>query len=493
MNRSRFIIIGLGNIGLLLIKMLSKDFNLVCIDSNADTLDTVKALRGESLRGIKGDATSRLVLEEAGVGEADTVIITTTSEKVNLEIARVLREHFEVPRVIAVGITQTGIKQLEELGVEVESIFNVSATGLRNRLEHKTKAVQGVGLGKNEILEVEVHPHSRVANKRLSSIRPHNWRVGLIYREGNIVVPRGETVLKPKDRVIILGDPQVLQTVAEILTFRFQHFPLEYGDTLVALLQGDEKDGFFDELGYLASVFPLERVLLVHPQKNDGYLRDLEQRAEALGLRNLQLVTAAGSLLSGLDKLLTQPGLRVGLTVLSKPRLVDTFWSMFAKSKSKSFLRDLALKVRSPILLAGGSFPYEKVAVPCTDPDHVQHALETTLEMAPALNYQIDALLAVPSDYIASEEEEAGYGDMKKEISDLSYVYKTSIRAVELAGNPIRAVSGELAAYSLTVSDLAAWTDLGFLRSLVRPDVAWNIVRQSPVSTMIVPPPGELI
>jgi Trk K+ transport system NAD-binding subunit len=39
-------------------------------------------------------ATSRLVLEQAGVGEADTVAITTTTETVNLEVARVLRDHF---------------------------------------------------------------------------------------------------------------------------------------------------------------------------------------------------------------------------------------------------------------------------------------------------------------------------------------------------------------------------------------------------------------
>ncbi|AJF05639.1 hypothetical protein GSUB_02365 [Geoalkalibacter subterraneus] len=495
LNPSRFFIIGVGNIGLQLIRMLSRDFPLTCIDNNAHTLEMVKSLRGDAVRVVEGDATSRLVLEEAGISEGDTVIITTTSERVNLEVARVLRENFTVARIVAVGITKKGIEALENLEVEVEGIFNLSALGLRNRLEHKTKAVQGIGLGKNEILEVEVHPNSRVAHKRLSSINPHNWRVGIIYRDNNIVIPRGDTILKPKDRLIILGDPRVLQTVAEILTFRFQHFPLEYGDTLLVLLEGDETEDFFSELGYIHSVFPFERMRVLHPEKNNGYDEAVRRQIEEAGLRSAEFttLTAKKSVAAALDSLSQEPDLRIGMTVLSRPRLVDSLGSMFARSQKKSYLQDLAHRVRCPLVLAGGSHPWEKVAVPCTDPENVQHVLETALEMSSAIKYEIEALLVRPSDYIATDEEQDAFTVMKKTVSDLSYIYKATIHATELSGNPIRSFCDHAKDYSLVVSDLTAWSDRGFIRSLFNPDVAWNIVRKTPVSVMVVPPPGELI
>ncbi|KPJ97453.1 MAG: hypothetical protein AMK71_13305 [Nitrospira bacterium SG8_35_4] len=107
MKRNKYIIVGLGSIGLELLKKISKDIDLVCIDLNSELEDTVKKIR-DDCTFFSGDATSRLVLEEAGVAESDGVIITTTSEKVNSETAQILKEHFDAKRVIAVGTTSAG-------------------------------------------------------------------------------------------------------------------------------------------------------------------------------------------------------------------------------------------------------------------------------------------------------------------------------------------------------------------------------------------------
>jgi len=488
MPSGKFFIVGLGNIGLQLVRLLSKDLELVCIDTDPQLLQTVRQLRGERLTVVQGDATSRLVLEGAGVSAADTVVITTTSEKVNIEVARVLYDHFESPRVIAIGITQQGIEALEKLEVEVEGIFAVSATGLRNRLEHKAKTVHGIGLGKHEILEVEVHPHSRLANKPLAALNPKSWRVGIIYREGNILIPRGDAVLRAKDKVVILGDPKVLKTVSDLLTFRFKHFPLEYGDTLAVWVENGMSEPFLAEIDYLCSVFPLAKALFVCARPTEalaGRLREIGGRNHLEGV----FVVGAGDLppQAALRQALREQGLRPGLAVMTRSAAVAPPWSMSGRRRGKRFLRELSTLLGCPLLLAAGTFPYARVAVPCVETIGLQHAIETTLEMSAAINYAIEALLVGPSRYIGSEEETELFEAMEKAVSDLALVYRTTINIRELEGNPIKASTAALSGCNLMVTDICSWRGGSALLRLLQPDTAWEVVRRAPVSTLLIP------
>ncbi len=478
------VLIGLGNIGLQLLKNLSRDIPLLCIDGNDKALETARQLRGEGLRTFRGDATSRLVLEEAGVADADTVIISTTTEKINIEIARILQEHFDVPRIISVGITQRGIAALDELGVEVESIFNVSATGLRNRLESKTKTVHGIGLGKNEILEVEIHPHSRLANKPLGALNPRKWRVGIIYRGGNIIVPEGDTVLRPKDKLVILGDPKVIKTVSELITFRFTQFPLEYGDTLVAWFPGEASEELLAEISYIFSIFPLQKALFLSSRQNEELNRQLQELSEK---HNLKEVNYDKCSLSRLKRRLSKPG-SYALLVLPKSEAEISSIPIWGPRRSKHFLNELGASLACPILLASATLPYKQVGVPGLEAESLQRSLEATLEISSGLNYKIHALLVSISKYIASEEQALQLEQMEKVVSDLGLIYKTRIESRELTGNPIRSGLAALAEHNLVVSDIGNWQRTGALTELLRPDVSWQLVRRTGTSCLLIPP-----
>lgn len=483
----RFVLIGAGNVGLPLVAMLSRDINLLCIDLSEESLAQVRQQRGSSgVVTIRGDATSRLVLEEAGIGEADTVVIATTSERVNVEVARLIAAHFRVQRVIALGITHKGIAELEKYGAEVESIFAVSATGLRNRLELKTKTVHGIGVGKNEILEVEVHPHSRLTNKPLASLRPRRWRVGLIYREGNIIVPSGETTLKPRDRVIILGDPQALVTIAEILSFRFEAFPLEYGDTFVIFLRGQEGEAYLEEAGYLLKTFPLTRTLIIHTPAAASLAERLRSATDDGGMtveRFESVLAPSEAFATSLKRFSCRPG----LAMLPHPGAIGSFFSFVSERAEKHLLLDLVREAGCPLLLARGTFPYSRTAVPGVSDSTLQHTLESALEISSTLAFTVTALFPTLLSYIATEEEVREFERMKKTVPDLGLLYKQNIATRMVAGNPIHALAAALKEHDLLVASTAEWQLSGFFRRVFRPDVGWHLVRRSPVSTLLIP------
>jgi len=487
MKRNKFVIVGVGNVGAGLLEMLPKEIDILCIDNAPGAEEKAKKIRGDNVRVVRGDATSRLVLEEAGVDDADCVIISTTKEKISLEVAALLKDHFSPKRVISVGITNSGIQRLEELGVEVQNIFTITAAGIRNVLEHKTKAAHSIGLSKNEILEVEVHPNSRLANKPIGAVAPLQWNIGIIYRDGNIIVPRSGTVLKPKDKVVILGEPGVLKTVSEILTFNFERFPLEYGSTVLAFLEGKEDERYFEELEYLFSIFPLHKIVFVYSGRAAVRSGEFARMINRGRFRTIEERTLDISFAGAVDQMIKETVGEYGLVAV--PRSALSAGPL--RTAEKKFLNDLSVRCACPIMVMQGTHPYERIAVPALQDADVRRTIETALEIASSLNTSVSALLTRPSNYISSPGDLKTFDAVRKAISQTSLMYRTNVETPILQGNPVTAVLEALSTYNLLMVDTGTWKKRGWGLSLLDPDIMWHIVKRSPVSTLLTPPLEE--
>lgn len=81
----RVIIVGLGGIGenLAMIAVREKH-NVVVIDTDPKKCGDI--VTKSDLISVNGDATSAMILEEAGISEADVVVSTTSSDAVNLMV-----------------------------------------------------------------------------------------------------------------------------------------------------------------------------------------------------------------------------------------------------------------------------------------------------------------------------------------------------------------------------------------------------------------------
>ncbi|HSH70669.1 MAG TPA: TrkA family potassium uptake protein [Deferrisomatales bacterium] len=490
MPRSRIVIVGLGAIGRQLLDSLPREFEVVCIDRDDAKANPALRPRAGGVRRVTGDATSRLVLEDAGVGSADAVVITTASERVNREVARVIQEQFAVPRVLSLAITPEGTAGLEALGVEVVNLFRQSAQALRNRLERRAQVAHGFGLERGEILEVEVHPNSRLAGKTLRQLAPGRWRVGLIYRDGEILLPRGDVVLRGRDRVVLTGDPSVVRTVSEMLAFRFERFPLEYGSTLAVCLTGGEGDGLRREVEYLSKTLPLEQVVLLALPAAEGDLEAYRQvTAGAGGLPPVRVASRAhwGDAIAAVAG---APQTRPGLVVFARDSL---FGPGTRPGASKRLLHTLSQGVGCPVLLAAGTCPSRRVAVPCVAGLELRQVLESVFEMESYLQHEVRGLLVRPSAYLSAESEDSGFVERRNLLHEMSLMVHSSAEAVELAGNPVRAVLGALGESDLLVVDTGGWTGSSWIGAALNPEPVWPIVRRAGLSTLLVPPEEEAL
>jgi trk system potassium uptake protein len=91
---------GCGRVGILLTQELAKrGHDVVVIDKNASAFHRLPP--GFDARTVVGLGFDRDVLEEAGIKEADAFLAVSSGDNSNILSARVAREHYHVPNVIA--------------------------------------------------------------------------------------------------------------------------------------------------------------------------------------------------------------------------------------------------------------------------------------------------------------------------------------------------------------------------------------------------------
>lgn len=94
------IVVGCGRVGSELAGQLAQaGHSVVIVDKRAESFRRLG--EGWGGRALAGTGIDRDVLAEAGIGEAGAVAAVTSGDNTNILVARIARETFEVPRVVA--------------------------------------------------------------------------------------------------------------------------------------------------------------------------------------------------------------------------------------------------------------------------------------------------------------------------------------------------------------------------------------------------------
>ena len=93
------IVIGSGRVGSsVALQLDGSGWDVTVVDENEDALGRL----GDSWTGgfLVGHGMDHSLLKEAGIEDADAVVVTTDGDNTNLVIAQAAQKHFEVPTVI---------------------------------------------------------------------------------------------------------------------------------------------------------------------------------------------------------------------------------------------------------------------------------------------------------------------------------------------------------------------------------------------------------
>jgi trk system potassium uptake protein len=220
----RVLIAGGGSVGKFIGEQLSKGGHDVrLIEQRADVVR--RAERAGEPKGctwIVGDACEVGTLAAAGADSVDVIAAATGDDEDNLVIALLAKQEFGVPRVVARVNNPKNEWMFNEMwGVDVAVSTPHLITALVEEAVSVGTFVRLLSFegGKARLAEVTLAVGSPAADTEIVELGfPRSSTVVAVIRQDHVVVPRGDTVLRVGDEVIVLVTDESEDDVRRILT-----------------------------------------------------------------------------------------------------------------------------------------------------------------------------------------------------------------------------------------------------------------------------------
>lgn len=224
----RLLICGGGNIALLLAREVEREYpwiNAKIIESNSDRAAIVASLLSRTVV-LNGDVLDLEILEEASVEATDTVVAVTNDDETNI-LSSMLAKRYGAKRAIALLNKSVYEPLIATLDIDVVvSPRNITvSTILQHVRRGRIHSVHTLREGFGELIEAEALETSSLIGAPLREIDlPTGVMVGAIVRSGQVISPRGGTVIQPKDRVVLFAAPASVRRVEKLFSVRLEYF-----------------------------------------------------------------------------------------------------------------------------------------------------------------------------------------------------------------------------------------------------------------------------
>lgn len=215
------IIVGGGNTGSQLAKFLLETGHTVRVIEERPTVLEKLASEIPQEMIIKGDGSSPAILEKAGIQTAQVLVAVTGADETNLVVTTLGRFEFNVPRVIArINNSKNAWLFTPEMGVDV----SLNQAEILARLSAEEMSIGDMMTllklrrGKYSLVEEKIASGARAIGIAIKDLPlPPNCIISGIIRAGEIVLPRGITVLEEGDEILALVDESARGQLDNIL------------------------------------------------------------------------------------------------------------------------------------------------------------------------------------------------------------------------------------------------------------------------------------
>ena len=219
----KILIIGGGNIGFHLAKMVEENFEgarIKIIEKNKSRAEEIASELTSSIV-INGDALDEEILKEANLEESETVLALTNDDENNIMACVLAEKTGQTKRTIAI-VNKSNYSLLQS-SLNIDDLVDPRMTTVSRIMEHVHRGtiatVYSLLDGDYEFIEAKVLEKSELLNKKIKdSDLPENVRIGAVVRGKQVIIPGGEFIFEKDDLVVLLASRDQLKEIENIFS-----------------------------------------------------------------------------------------------------------------------------------------------------------------------------------------------------------------------------------------------------------------------------------
>jgi Trk K+ transport system NAD-binding subunit len=473
------ILVGAGGVTRDLLRGLGEHWSVTVVDVDSQRLALAAGIR--PLAKVVGDGSSRVVLERAGLSEADALVATTNSDPVNQEACRIARES-GLLRVVSVAADPEGLGDYRALGIPAFSPDRLTARRIEINLEPRRIASAAFADGMAEAVEFRIEPDSPLVGRSLQDLHSTRSLIAAVLRSGELIVPHGSTILKAGDLVTVVGAAADYSDIVSLFTAGTARFPASFGHQ-VALLVESEADlsDLLPEAVVMTRNSAADSVLVLHPRlETIPHKARMEEVSSVIGKIHeytdevrvrLRPVERGESFRSVIESE------SVGIVVVRAPE-----GGRLSRRIELSRCARRIKGLKKPVLYAAGRAPYRHIVVEAGASDTAGRA---AIDLTSYGNTRLIAVAAVPPPFMAGDEALTEAKEEVSRIREEAAVKDVAVKRLVRRGNPVRTVTDVTHGEGLLVLPMPAHLPTGS-----NPGITGHFVLRAGTSVLLVPPDG---
>lgn len=221
------LILGGGEVGGTLALELANERNdVTVVDLNADRLSALT--KQADIQTVQGMASYPDVLIKAGIEDADLLIAVTKVDEINIVACQIAHSLFNTPKKIS-RIRATSYMNhpamFNDNNVPIDFIITPETfvTDYLRRLLQNPGALQILNFaeGKVRLVAVKATQGGQMVGEKLRVLKKHipgvDMRVAAIFRNGEAIIPTGDTIVEPEDEVFFIAARENIRPVIKEL------------------------------------------------------------------------------------------------------------------------------------------------------------------------------------------------------------------------------------------------------------------------------------
>jgi trk system potassium uptake protein TrkA len=474
----KVLIIGAGKTACELLRRLGKFWDVTLVDKSDKRFPDFKKMKRVK-KLILGDASSNIVLQEAGIDKTDFFVAGTNRDEINFE-ACVLAQKHKIMNIISMVNDSDNIQKFRELGVRAICGSYMVAHQIETFLESPMMLITSIGEGRGEVMEIKVLRNSPAVGKSMRDIRPKDWLVGAIYRKGEIIIPRGDTTIQKDDLITIVGHSSLFKTISKLFTLDIPKFPLEYGRNILVPVR-DEQDieTSVEEAMYLCKDFKASKIIFLVSSvlvsiEYEAIIQKIVQLAEGRVEFDIKRIEKKNGLEETIIGMTRHENIGCVVTNLDKI-------SMFEKLMGTCKVVNLAHRISCPLLVGKKRFPYKSILVPANATRAAELAAEVAIDIGRIAKARVVTASVSDPVFMASKDSVKWAQTALRHVRHIGEMHHFPIEEILLEGNPIKEVVNIAEDFDLIVMGSSTRG-----MSILKPNVGEHIIHKAKSSVLIV-------